>query len=188
MSDQGHITSVLVDVSEGRLSADTLLPYVYDDLRRLAQHYLVRERPGHSRQATSIVHDVYLRLVDQNRVDWRNRAHFFAVAALAMRRILVDHARRRARPIHGGGKPHLDLDLALSVAADQPDTDLLALDRAIEKLAAQEPEVARLVEVRYFGGLSNEETAQVLGISERTVRRRWQYAKAWLYRELTGDA
>jgi RNA polymerase sigma factor (TIGR02999 family) len=132
MSDQGHITSVLVDVSEGRLSADTLLPYVYDDLRRLAQHYLMRERPDHSRQATSIVHDVYLRLVDQSRVDWRNRAHFFAVAALAMRRILVDHARRRARPMHGGGKAHLDLDLAITVAADQPDTDLLALDRAIE--------------------------------------------------------
>jgi RNA polymerase sigma factor (TIGR02999 family) len=187
MSDREQVTGVLVNVTEGRLTADSLLPLVYDELRRLAQHYLQRERPGHTRQATSIVHEVYLRLVDQTRVDWRNRAHFFAVAAMAMRRILVDHARRRARPIHGGGLARLDLEDAATVAADQPDTDLLALDRALDKLAGLEPEVAQLVEVRFFGGLGYEEAAQVLGMSERTARRRWQYAKAWLYRELSGS-
>lgn len=187
MSDRAHITGVLVNVTEGRLSAESLLLVVYEDLRRLAQHYLQHERPGHTRQATSIVHEVYLRLVDQTRVDWRNRAHFFAVAAMAMRRILVDHARRHARPIHGGGLVRLDLEDAVTVPADQPDTDLLALDRALDKLAGQEPEVAQLVEVRFFGGLGHEEAAQVLGMSERTARRRWQYAKAWLYRELTGS-
>jgi RNA polymerase sigma factor (TIGR02999 family) len=126
--------------------------------------------------------------VDQTRVDWKNRAHFFAVAAQAMRRILIDGARRRARPKHGGRRSKVSLDEALTVAADQPNTDLVALDRALDKLALMEAEAARVVEVRFFAGLSNEECAEVLGTSARTIRRRWQFAKAWLYRELTAEA
>jgi RNA polymerase sigma factor (TIGR02999 family) len=180
-----HVTDVLLEVSEGGASPETLLPLIYEDLRRLAQSFLSREPSNHPRQATSLVHDVYIRLVDQSRVDWKNRAHFFAVAAQAMRRVLIDHARREARPKHGGGQRKLSLDEALTVAADQPNTDLVALDRALVELAKREPDAARVVELRFFGGLSTEESAMVLSLSTRTVRRRWQYAKAWLYRELT---
>jgi RNA polymerase sigma-70 factor, ECF subfamily len=185
VADRQRITDALVGVSTGAASPEDLLPLIYDDLRRLAQHYMSNERPDHTREATSLVHEVYLRLVEQDRVDWRSKAHFFAVAAQALRRILIDHARRKARPKHGGRERKLSLDEALTVAADQPHTDLVSLDRALVKLAKQEPEAARVVELRFFGGLTNEDVAEVLGSSPRTVRRRWQYAKAWLYRELT---
>jgi RNA polymerase sigma factor (TIGR02999 family) len=182
-----RITGLLIDVTEGGASPDTLFPFIYDELRRLAQHCMKQERTGHTHQATSLVHEVYLRLVDQTRVDWRNKAHFFAVAAQAMRRILIDHARRKARPKHGGRERKISLDEALTVAADQPSTDLVALDRALVRLAKEDPDAARVVELRFFGGLANEECAEVLGTSSRTIRRRWQYARAWLYRELTAE-
>jgi RNA polymerase sigma-70 factor (ECF subfamily) len=181
------VTGLLIEVSRGNASPETLLPLVYDELRRLAEHRLKQESPGYAHQATSLVHEVYLKLVDQTRVDWKNKAHFFAVAAQAMRRILIDYARRSARPKHGGPQRKLSLDEALTVAADQPSTDLVALDRALNRLATLDPEAAHVVELRFFGGLTNEESAEVLGTSPRTVRRRWQYAKAWLYRELTTE-
>ncbi|MEZ4654543.1 MAG: sigma-70 family RNA polymerase sigma factor [Candidatus Eisenbacteria bacterium] len=186
MTDRDEVTRLLQEVSDGQpAAASALLPLVYDELRRLAQHYLGQERPDHTLQATALVHEAYLKLIDQSRAQWIDRAHFFTVAAQAMRRILVDHARRKKRQRHGGGRVAVDLTEAVEIPADGlPAVDLVALDRALSRLAEHAPEKARVVEVRFFAGLPVEEIAEVLGVTTRTVRRYWQYAQAWLYREM----
>ncbi len=184
---QGDVTAILRRWSEGdRRALDRLTPIVYDELRRLARRYVRQERPGHSLQATALVNEAYMRLVDYKRMQWQDRAHFFAVSAQLMRRILVDHARRHNLK-RGAAVPHVSLDDAASVPGEAP-TDLLALDDALNALAQLDPRKARVVEMRFFGGLSVEETAAVLSVSPVTVMRDWSSAKAWLYRELTGGS
>ena len=163
---------------------ETLTPVVYSELHRLARRYMRRERPGHSLQATALVNEAYMRLVGYTRMRWQDRAHFFAVAAQVMRRILVEHARRHNLK-RGGDVPHVSLDEAVLVGADD-DVDLVALDDAMTALARLDPRKAQVVEMRFFGGLSVDETAEVLGVSPVTVKRDWRAAKAWLYRELAG--
>ena len=163
---------------------EELIPLVYDELRRLAQRELRRERSGHSLQATALVNEAYLRLIDLNRIEWQNRAHFFAMAARMMRRILVDWARARGNQKRGGGIPKVSLDEALLVSQD-PGSDLVALDEALETLGAMDPRKGQVVEMRFFGGLTVEETAAALHVSADTVMRDWRSAKAWLLRELS---
>src|ERR1700691_327788 len=163
---------------------ETIIPYRGRELRRLARLYMKRERPGHSLQATALVNEAYMRLVDYERMQWQNRAHFFAVSAQLMRRILVEHARRHNLK-RGGGVQHVSLDEAAMVDGD-PDADLVALDDAMNGLARIDPRKVQVVEMRFFGGLSVEETAEVLKVSAVTVMRDWSTAKTWLYRELTG--
>lgn len=161
-----------------------LTPIVYAELHRLARYYMRRERPGHSLQTTALVHEAYVRLVDYKRMQWQDRAHFFAVAAQLMRRILVEHARRRNLK-RGGGVPHVSLDQVASAYGGET-TDLVALDDAMNALARIDPRKAQVVEMRFFGDLSVEEIAEVLKISSVTVKRDWRAAKIWLYREMTG--
>jgi RNA polymerase sigma factor (TIGR02999 family) len=161
-----------------------LMPIVYDELRRLARHYMKRERAGHSLQTTALVNEAYMRLVDYKRMHWQNRAHFLAVSAQAMRRILVDHARRR-NVKRGADAEHVSLDVAAIVCTDRS-SDFVSLDDALNALAERAPRKAKVVELRFFGGLSVDETAEVLHVSSITVMRDWKTAKAWLYRELTG--
>src|SRR5262245_38310012 len=162
---------------------ETLVPLVYDELRRLAASYLRRERPGQTLQATALVHDVYLRLLQDSQLSWQSRAHFFGIAARSMRQILIERARARHAAKRGGDRVRVTFDPGLIVAA--PDSiDFEALDDALTRLAAQDPELARVVEVRFFGGLTIEETAEAMGISPATVKRRWTLAKAWLARDL----
>jgi RNA polymerase sigma factor (TIGR02999 family) len=178
------VTELLLSWSRGdEESRDRLIPLVYDDLRRLAASYLRRERPDHTLGATALVHETYLRLVDQKRVSWQNRAHFLAVSAQLMRRILVDHARSRQAAKRGGGVCRLTFDEKVGYA-DLPDLDLAALDEALTALTALDPEQGRIVEVRFFGGLSIEETAEALGLTPARVKREWNVARAWLYRRL----
>lgn len=166
---------------------EELIPLVYDELRRLAQRELRRERPGHSLQATALVNEAYLRLIDLNRIEWQNRAHFFAMAARMMRRILVDWARARGNQKRGGGVPTVSLDEGLLVSTD-PGCDLVALDDALETLGAMDLRKGQVVEMRFFGGLTVEETAAALHVSADTVMRDWRSAKAWLLRELSRSA
>jgi len=181
------VSQLLHSWSNGEERAlDALTPIVYAELRRLARRYMKRERPDHSLQTTALIHEAYLRLVDYRRMQWQNRAHFFAVSAQVMRRILVDHARRR-NVKRGGGMPHLPLDEALAVN-DEHSPNLVALDDALTTLEQLAPRKARVVELKFFGGLSIEETAAVLDISPITVRRDWTTAKVWLFRELTERA
>jgi RNA polymerase sigma-70 factor (ECF subfamily) len=161
-----------------------LTPIVYDELHRLARRYMKRERPGHSLQTTALVNEAYTRLVDYKRMQWQDRAHFFAVSAQLMRRILVEHARRHNLK-RGGGVQHVSLDEATIVGGDG-DMDLVALDDAMNALARLDPRKVQVVEMRFFGGLSVEETAEVLKVSSVTVKRDWRAARTWLYRELTG--
>jgi RNA polymerase sigma-70 factor (ECF subfamily) len=188
MASQQHVTQVLAQLREGdSQAASQLLPLVYDELRRLAGRYLQNEAAGHTLQPTALVHEAYLRLVDQTDADWRNRAHFFAVAAQAMRNILVDHARSRRAAKRGGDRLKLPLDEAgiLLVGADEY---LVALDEAMRKLELLDVQQSRIVELRFFAGLTIEETAEVLRISPKTVQRDWLMARAWLHREITkGD-
>jgi RNA polymerase sigma-70 factor, ECF subfamily len=163
-----------------------LTPIVYDELHRLARRYMKRERPGHSLQTTALVNEAYTRLVDYKRMQWQDRAHFFAVSAQLMRRILVEHARRRNLK-RGGGVQHVSLDEA-TIVGDDGDMDLVALDDAMNTLARLDPRKVQVVEMRFFGGLSVEETAEVLKVSSVTVKRDWRAARTWLYRELTGAA
>jgi RNA polymerase sigma-70 factor (ECF subfamily) len=185
-------TEALRTFVEGRptgASANELMALVYKDLRRLAASYLRTERPGHTLSATDLVHEAYTRMVDQTRVDWRGRTHFFAVSAQAMRRILIDHARRHARERHGGGQQRVTLDPAVAGRHDDgglEPAELLALDAAIDKLAAIDARQAQVIEMRFFVGLSNEEIAEFLGVSTRSVTRDWLHAQAWLRRELSG--
>jgi RNA polymerase sigma-70 factor (ECF subfamily) len=179
------ISTLLRAWSDGDQSAlARLTPIVYDELRRLARGYMRRERPGHSLQTTALVNEAYMRLVDYERMQWHNRAHFFAVSSQLMRRILVEHARRHNLK-RGGGVQHVSLEEAAVVGGDQ-DTDLVALDDAMNALTRIDPRKVQVVEMRFFGGLSVEETAEVLKLSAVTVKRDWRAAKAWLYRELTG--
>ena len=166
-------------------SLDTLLPLVYDELRRLAAAYLRRERPGQTLQPTALVHEAYLRLLKDRPDRWQNRAHFCAIAAHSMRQILIERARARDAQKRGGGGAKVTLDEGMMAGAPRP-IDFLALDNALERLAALDAEQARIVELRFFGGLSVEETAEALGSSPATIKRRWTLARAWLARELEG--
>jgi RNA polymerase sigma factor (TIGR02999 family) len=182
---RSDISTLLRAWSDGDQRAlDELTPIVYDELRRLARRYMKRERAGHSLQTTALVNEAYLRLVDYKRMHWQNRAHFLAVAAQAMRRILVDHARRRNLK-RGAGAEHVSLDDAGVMCADRSN-DFVSLDDALNALAELAPRKAKVIELRFFGGLSVDETAEVLHVSSITVMREWKSAKAWLYRELTG--
>jgi RNA polymerase sigma-70 factor (ECF subfamily) len=182
----GDVSSLLRAWSDGDQRALAVLtPIVYEELRRLAHYYMKRERAGHSLQTTALVNEAYLRLVDYKRMHWQNRAHFLAVSAQAMRRILVDHARRHNAK-RGARAEHVSLDAEAVMCPDRAD-DFVSLDDALNTLAERAPRKARVVELRFFGGLSVEETADVLRVSSITVMREWKSAKAWLYRELTGD-
>jgi len=174
-------------MTDDRQSVDTLLPIVYQELRRLAANYLRRERPGQTLQPTALVHEAYLRLMKDKPDRWKNRAHFCAIAAHSMRQILIERARARGALKRGGAQPRVTLDEAL-VAGGERAFDLVALDEALERLAAIDPEQARLVELRFFGGLTVEETADVMAISPATVKRHWTVARAWLARELEGSS
>jgi RNA polymerase sigma-70 factor, ECF subfamily len=182
-----EITQLLVDWSNGNQAAlDQLMPLVYTELRQLARRYMRRERLGHTMQTTALTHEAYLRLVDQTRVHWENQAHFFGIAARLMRQILIEHARRHSRAKRGGGAGTRALDEAALVSQARA-TELLALDDALERLAAVDPRKSRVVELRFFGGLSVEEAARVLHIAPNTVLRDWRLAKAWLHREISHD-
>jgi RNA polymerase sigma factor (TIGR02999 family) len=183
-----EVTRILSAIEQGDPSAaEQLLPLVYEELRKLAAQKLAGERPGHTLEATALVHEAYLRLVDTGLAPhWNSRGHFFAAAAEAMRRLLIDQARRKRRPKHGGDRQRVALDEALSLA--EPREDLLALDEALTRLAQQEPAKAELVKLRYFAGLSLDEAAACLAISPATAKRHWAVARAWLYAALTeGD-
>jgi len=181
-----EITQMLRECSGGKREAmDKLMPLVYDELHRQAARYLRRESQGHTLQTTALIHETYLKLIDQRDVEWQNRAHFFAIAAQAMRRIMVDYARTKRREKRGGGDEKLSLEAAMSVAVEESSVDLIALDEALTRLAEIDSEQARLVELRYFSGLSLEETAEALHISRATAAREWNVARAWLRRELT---
>jgi RNA polymerase sigma factor (TIGR02999 family) len=186
-SREGDVSTLLRAWSDGDQNAlDQLTPIVYDELRRLAGHYLRRERTGHSLQATALVNEAYLRLVDYKRMRWENRAHFFAVSAQLMRRILVDHARRHNLK-RGGGIPHVALEDTAVLGGGRHE-NLVVLDDALQALARIDPRKAQVVELRFFGGLSVEETAEVLKVSPVTVMRDWSTARTWLYREMGGGA
>ena len=187
-ANPGDVTRLLLAWSDGDSKAlDGLLPVVYQELRQIAARYLNRERVGHVLQPTALVHEAYLKLVDQDRVRWQNRAQFFGVAAQLMRRVLVDHARMQLADKRGGGATMLPLNDAAG-SLQPPSVDVIAVDRALTRLASIYPEQGRLVELRYFGGLTIEETSEVLGLSPATVKRQWTVARAWLYRDLNEGA
>lgn len=182
-----EVTQLLLDWSQegNRAALDSLTPLVYDELRRLAGAYLRRERTDHTLQSTALVHEAYMKLIDQKNVQWQNRTHFFGVAAQMIRRILVDHARSHHAAKRGAGLAQLSLDDALSVPGQQRDVNLMALDDALAELEKLDPQQSRVIELRYFAGLSIEETAEVMSISAATVKREWSTARAWLFRELS---
>ena len=181
------VTRILQDWSDGDQDAPArLMPLVYEELRRLARDYLRHQRSGHTLQATALVHEAYLRLVDQQSVSWQNRLHFFAVAAQVMRYILIDYARSHTAAKRGGSARKLSLDEA-KISPQERAAELVALDDALKSLAKVDRRKSQVVELRYFGGLSVEEIAEVLGVSEKTVRRDWHMAKLWLYRELSKE-
>lgn len=182
-TNSSDVTQILLAWNESGEASARLMPLVYDELRRLAQIYLSRERLDHTLQPTALVHEAYLRLVDQSRVEWQNRAHFLGIAAQIMRRILIDHARMHTSEKRGGHKSRLSLDEA-SIMPEERAADLVALDDALKGLAATDARKSRVVELRFFGGLSVKETAAVLGVHTATVERDWVVAKAWLYREI----
>ena len=182
------VSQLLLAWSDGdRRALEELMPLVYDELRRLARRYMGRERRGHTLQTSALVNEAYLRLVDQREVRWQSRAHFFGIAAQLMRRILVDHARRRGYEKRGGGALQVSLDEAMIVSQDRA-AEVVALDEALRALAEIDARKSQIVELRFFGGLSIEEAAEVLQVSPGTVMREWTLAKAWLKREMTGGA
>ena len=182
-SDSRQVTDLLLQMRSGDPQAmDRLIPLVYEELRRLAHDQLRRERPGHTLGTTGLVHETYVRLVDQTRVEWRDRGHFLVVAAWAMRRILVDYARRNRTARRGGGSVRFTLDN--DAPAEERGEMLLALDEALERLAALDRRLSQVVEYRYFGGLTEQETADMLGVTRRTVQRDWAKARGWLYLEM----
>jgi RNA polymerase sigma factor (TIGR02999 family) len=184
-SPPGKVTELLLELSGGnRAVVDELIPFLYSELKRMAAAQLRAERPGHTLQATALVHEAYLKLVDQRQVNWQNRAHFFGVAAQVMRRILLDYAKGRAREKRGGDVQKTSLDEALLVSHDRA-YELVEIDQALGRLEALDRRQAQVVEMRFFGGLSVEETAEALGVSEPTVKREWAMARAWLHRELS---
>ena len=181
MSD---VTQILERVEQGDpKAAEQLLPLVYDELRKLAAHQMARQPPGQTLQPTALVHEAWLRLVRAEEQTWANRAHFFVAAAEAMRRILVENARRKARLKRGGGQERLNID-DLELAATPPDDKVLLIDEALERLQAEDPDTARVVVLKFFGGLTNQEVATSLGVTERTVERDWAFARAWLFRAI----
>jgi len=182
------VTRILADIEQGDPeAAEKLLPLVYDELRTLAAQKLVHEKPGQTLQATALVHEAYLRLVGPgDDRGWDGRGHFFAAAAEAMRRILVDNARRKGRVKHGGGLDRVQVELA-DLPTRMASADLIALDEALEELARHDPAKARLVTLRYFGGMTIEQAAETLGISRVTAHRHWTYARAWLHRRISGE-
>jgi RNA polymerase sigma factor (TIGR02999 family) len=180
-----NVTKLLSQWSRGDQGAlDALIPIVYEELRRVARYYLKQEKQSHTLSSTALVHEAYLRLVNQKEVTWQNRAHFFGVAAKMMRRILVDHARRRSYAKRGGGAMTLALEEAVATP-QRREIDVVALDDALDSLAKLDDRQSRMVELRFFGGLSIEETSEVLGVSVPTVKREWASARAWLFREIT---
>lgn len=182
-----EVTQLLVDWSNGDKAAlDKLMPLVYEELRRLAHHYMGRERPGHTLQTTAIVNEAYLQLIDQRSVHWQNRAHFFGIAAQLMRRVLAGYARSRHYAKRGGGARQVSLEEAMIVSEERV-ADMVALDDALNALAEIDERKSRIVEMRFFGGMSIEETAEVLGVSPGTVMRDWTMAKAWLRREISRE-
>jgi RNA polymerase sigma-70 factor (ECF subfamily) len=184
MEGPGEVTQLLIEINNGNRDAEArLMPLVYNELRRLAAYYVRAEHAGNSLQATALVHEVYLRLVDWRNADWKCRGHLFAVAAQMMRRILVDHARAKFAAKRGGSDEQVSLDDVL-VYSEQPGEEILAVDEALDKLAEWDPGQARIVELMFFGGLTAKETAEVVGLSLYAVRRDWSMAKAWLYKEL----
>jgi len=183
-----EITQLLAAWREGNQAAlDELYPLVYDELHRLARRYMSKERKGHTLQTTALINEAYVRLVDQRNVQWANRSHFFAISAQIMRRILIDHARRHAYAKRGGGARQVSLDETAAMVQDDF-SEFLRLDEALKSLAQLDPRRSQVVELRYFGGLNNEEIAGVLKISENTVIRDWNMARAWLHRQLAGSA
>lgn len=185
---QHEITQLLAEWSDGNQSAlDELYPLVYDELHRLARRYMSRERQDHTLQTTALINEAYVRLVDQKNVHWANRSHFFAISAQIMRRILIDHARRHAYAKRGGGAQQVSLEEA-AIVSRAAGLELLRLDEALKSLAQMDPRRSQVVELRYFGGLNNEEIAGVLNISENTVTRDWNMARAWLHRQLSESA
>jgi len=186
MSAPGNdVTMLLAQVRAGnREAAERLIPLIYNELRRMAGAYLQRERPGQTLQATALVHEAYLRLANGQEGPWQNRAHFFAIAANTMRRILVDHARRKLASKRGGGARKVELDDSLLISNDKLE-DIIAVDEALQRLAKIDPRLSELVELRYFTGLSVEDAAEAMGVSPRTLKREWRSAKAWLSQELT---
>jgi RNA polymerase sigma-70 factor, ECF subfamily len=185
-SNSPDVTQLLLAWSNGDQRAlQQLMPIVYRELRRLAKRYMEQERPGHTLQATALVNEAYLRLADVNRMRWQNRAHFFAVSAQMMRRILVEYARRRGRQKRGDGAPMVEFDKALAVFQGKSHTDLVAIDDALKALSSVNERFAQVVELRFFGGLTVEETAEVLKVSSDTVLRDWKSAKSWLLQHLS---
>ena len=185
-ASQQEVTQLLADWSDGDEGAlDKLIPLVQPELHRLAHHYMRRERAGHTLQTTALLNEAYLQLVDDSTRNWQNRTHFMAGAAQLMRRIMVDHARERCSLKRGGGALRVTLDDA-ALVTEKRSEELLALDEALERLTAEDPRKSRIVELRYFGGLTEEETAAFLKLSDRTVRREWRMARTWLYRALSG--
>jgi RNA polymerase sigma factor (TIGR02999 family) len=182
-----QVTQLLVDWGNGDKAAlEKLIPLVYHELRRLARHYMRRERQGVTLQTTALVNEAYLRLIDQRSVRWQNRAHFFAIAAQLMRRILVDRARKRLNSKRGGDVRKVSLDEA-AVVSQSRGADIIALDNALTDLEAMDERKSKVVELRFFGGLNIEETAEAMGVSTATVQREWSMAKAWLYREISAE-
>lgn len=184
---QHEVTQILHDWSGGDANApERLMPFVYDELRRLARGFLFRERGSHTLQPTALVNEAYLRLVDQTSVNWQNRAHFYGIASSMMRRVLIDHARAHATEKRGGAAVHLSLN-DLQIPLEQRAADFVALDEALERLTQFDERKCRVVEMRFFGGLKDEEIAEVLGVTTRTVLRDWKKARLWLYRELSQE-
>jgi RNA polymerase sigma-70 factor (ECF subfamily) len=183
-SPSGNVTRLLSDLANGDATAEAkLIPLLYDGLRHLAANYMRRERPDHTLQATALVHEAFMRLTEQKNVSWQGKAHFFGVASQLMRRILIDHARGHLRAKRGGGGKKLSLEEGILLTEARSE-ELLAVDEALDRLGKLDQRQARIVELRFFGGLSVEETAGVIGISPKTVKRDWSMAKAWLYGEL----
>ena len=184
MTSPKEVSRLLADCGDGDQAAfNQLLPLVYDELHRLASNYMSRERPDHTLQTTALVNEAYLRLADQGDARWQDRVHFFAVASKVMRQILIDHARRRTRAKRGGNQTRLSLDEA-AILSDERAADLLALDEALSQLASLDPRKSRVVELRFFSGLTIEEVAEVLKVNPKTVARDWAMARAWIHREL----
>src|SRR5262245_21110079 len=183
--NRDSVTRLLVNWGNGdRTALDEMLPLLYNELKRLASYYLSRERPGHTLQTTALVHEAYMRLVDQQQVNWKNRAQFLGVAAQMMRRILVNHARDRAAAKRGGGAKRISLS-ALQEGSNPPDIELIALDQALNELADLDPRKSRIVELKFFGGLTTEETAEVMNLSHGTVEKELMLARSWLYRAVS---
>lgn len=181
------VTRLLIQLSEGNQNVvNEIFPLIYDELKKIAGNYLRNERVSHTLQPTALVHEAYIKLIDHTRINWQNRAHFLGMAATIMRQILIDHARRHRAGKRGGEHENLPLEESIVIVSDEKTMDLIALDEALKDLAKFDEFKSRLVELRYFGGLTNEETAEVLGVSEITVKRHWRLAKAWLAEAIKG--